>query len=168
MNFFKKLINNNTGVSSKNFFLVTVTIIGCLLLLVPAVTLIVEIIFNHAPAHGFLRAVAVKVDRQCGIDGQGCFAQGGEGEPATFSHRQQLPLSFRRDVFGGVVASRREHLKSVDAELRRFFYRFGDGKSERLEHSPDSERVHHFPPSAAPASPRTENRYKTIISHARR
>lgn len=47
MNFFKKLINNNTGVSSKNFFLVTVTIIGCLLLLVPAVTLIVEIIFNH-------------------------------------------------------------------------------------------------------------------------
>lgn len=47
MNYINKLIHNNTGVSSKNFFLVTVTIIGLVLLFIPAVILIVEIIFNH-------------------------------------------------------------------------------------------------------------------------
>ena len=46
MKFFKKLITNNTGVSSKSFFLVTVTIIGFILLLIPAVILIVEVIAN--------------------------------------------------------------------------------------------------------------------------
>lgn len=50
MNYFEKLIKNNTGVSSKNFFLVTVTIIGCVLLLVPAITLLIEVIFNHTIA----------------------------------------------------------------------------------------------------------------------
>lgn len=49
-NFLKKLISNNSGVSSKNFFLVSVTIIGLILLLVPAVTLIIEIIFTHTIA----------------------------------------------------------------------------------------------------------------------
>lgn len=44
---FTRLIENNTGVSSKNFFLVTVTIIGCLLLLVPVVILITEVYYNH-------------------------------------------------------------------------------------------------------------------------
>lgn len=47
---FKKLIQNNTGISSKNFFLVVVTIIGCILLLIPAIILIVEIIYNHTIA----------------------------------------------------------------------------------------------------------------------
>lgn len=47
MNYFNKLINNNTGVSSKNFFLVAVTIIGLILLLVPAILLIIEICYNH-------------------------------------------------------------------------------------------------------------------------
>lgn len=42
-----KLIKNNTGVSSKNFFLVIVTIIGCILLIVPAIILLIEIICNH-------------------------------------------------------------------------------------------------------------------------
>lgn len=42
-----KLIRNNTGVSSKNFFLVTVTCIGMLLLLVPIVILLIESIYNH-------------------------------------------------------------------------------------------------------------------------
>lgn len=46
MNYLKKLIANNTGVSSKNFFLVVITIIGCLLLLVPAFALTFEIIIN--------------------------------------------------------------------------------------------------------------------------
>lgn len=47
MNFLNKLISNNTGVSSKNFFLVVVTIIGLILLLVPAVILIIEVCCNH-------------------------------------------------------------------------------------------------------------------------
>lgn len=42
-----KLIKNNTGVSSKNFFLVAVTLIDLILLLVPAVLLIIEICYNH-------------------------------------------------------------------------------------------------------------------------
>lgn len=45
--YFGKLIDNNTGVSSKNFFLIVVTLIGCLLLLVPAFTLTFEVIFTH-------------------------------------------------------------------------------------------------------------------------
>ena len=44
---FSKLIRNNTGVSSKNFFLVTVTIIGFVLLLVPAVVLLTEVFTKH-------------------------------------------------------------------------------------------------------------------------
>lgn len=41
------LIKNDTGISSKSFFLVIVTIIGCLLLLVPVFTLSIEAIFLH-------------------------------------------------------------------------------------------------------------------------
>ena len=47
MNWVAKLIENNTGVSSKNFFLVVVTVIGCILLLIPAVVLLIEIFFKH-------------------------------------------------------------------------------------------------------------------------
>lgn len=47
MNYISKLISNNTGVSSKNFFLVAVTIIGLILLLVPAILLIIEVCYNH-------------------------------------------------------------------------------------------------------------------------
>ena len=46
----QKLVRNNTGVSSKNFFLVTITFIGCLLLIVPVITLLVEVIFTHTIA----------------------------------------------------------------------------------------------------------------------
>ena len=46
-NMFSRLIQNNTGVSSKNFFLVTVTLIGLILLLVPAIVLITEVFANH-------------------------------------------------------------------------------------------------------------------------
>lgn len=45
-----KLIKNNTGVSSKNFFLVIVTIIGCILLIIPAIILIIEVFYNHTIA----------------------------------------------------------------------------------------------------------------------
>ena len=44
--FFGKLIRNNTGISSKNFFLVSVTIIGCVLLIIPGVVLMIEVINN--------------------------------------------------------------------------------------------------------------------------
>lgn len=47
MNYLHKLITNNSGVSSKNFFLVVVTTIGLILLLIPAILLIIEIIYNH-------------------------------------------------------------------------------------------------------------------------
>ena len=50
MCYIDKLIKNNTGVSSKNFFLVAVTVIGLILLLVPAILLIVEVIYNHTIA----------------------------------------------------------------------------------------------------------------------
>lgn len=46
MNYFGKLIRNNSGISSKNFFLVVVTVIGCILLIVPAFTLTFEVIIN--------------------------------------------------------------------------------------------------------------------------
>lgn len=45
--FLKKLIENNSGVSSKNFFLVSVTIIGLILLIVPAIILMIEVLCNH-------------------------------------------------------------------------------------------------------------------------
>lgn len=50
MCYFNKLIKNNTGVSSKNFFLVVVTIIGCILLIIPAIILSIEVIYNHTIA----------------------------------------------------------------------------------------------------------------------
>lgn len=43
----KNLVKNNTGFSSKNFFLVAVTLVGILLLIVPVVGLFVDIFFNH-------------------------------------------------------------------------------------------------------------------------
>lgn len=42
-----KLVQNNTGVSSKNFFLVCVTIVGIMLLIVPVIVLLVEIFTTH-------------------------------------------------------------------------------------------------------------------------
>ena len=47
MCYIDKLIKNNTGVSSKNFFLVAATLIGLVLLLVPAILLIIEVCYNH-------------------------------------------------------------------------------------------------------------------------
>lgn len=45
--FFRRLVENNSGTSSKSFFLVVMTMIGCLLLLVPMVVLIIEAVYNH-------------------------------------------------------------------------------------------------------------------------
>lgn len=50
MGLFRALITNNSGLSSKSFFLVSVTIIGMILLLVPAFTLVFEVVFTHTIA----------------------------------------------------------------------------------------------------------------------
>lgn len=46
-NFLSATIKSNTGVSSKSFFLVAVTIVGILLLMVPIGVLTVEVAYNH-------------------------------------------------------------------------------------------------------------------------
>lgn len=46
-NFWMKLIKSNSGVSSKSFFLVVMTVIGLILLLMPVIILSIEIINNH-------------------------------------------------------------------------------------------------------------------------
>lgn len=56
--FVKSLIKNNTGVSSKNFFLVCVTIIGCLLLIAPLGIFTVELIFSHTVTIDFTSLAA--------------------------------------------------------------------------------------------------------------
>ena len=50
LKYLRDLIHNNNGVSSKSFFLVIVTMIGCLLLLVPVFALTIEAIFMHTIA----------------------------------------------------------------------------------------------------------------------
>lgn len=47
INFISNLVKNNTGYSSKNFFLIVVTCIGFILLLVPAIILLIEVYYNH-------------------------------------------------------------------------------------------------------------------------
>lgn len=46
-NFFSKLVQQNSGYSSKSFFLVVVTFIGTLLLVVPIFSLTIEAWYNH-------------------------------------------------------------------------------------------------------------------------
>ena len=43
---FTNLINNNTGVSSKNFFLIAVTFIGAILLSMVIISIVVDLIHN--------------------------------------------------------------------------------------------------------------------------
>lgn len=44
--YLKKLVESNSGISSKSFFLVAVTLIGCGLLVIVGVVLLVEVIRN--------------------------------------------------------------------------------------------------------------------------
>lgn len=46
-NFFSKLVQQNSGYSSKSFFLIVVTIVGTLLLAVPIFALVIEAWYNH-------------------------------------------------------------------------------------------------------------------------
>lgn len=48
--YFHKLVQNNSGISSKNFFLVSTTLIGLMLLAVPIIILLVETFYNHTIA----------------------------------------------------------------------------------------------------------------------
>ena len=43
---FTNLINNNTGLSSKNFFLIAITLIGAVLLAMVIISIIVDLIHN--------------------------------------------------------------------------------------------------------------------------
>ena len=43
---FTNLINNNTGVSSKNFFLIAITLIGAVLLAMVIISIVVDLIHN--------------------------------------------------------------------------------------------------------------------------
>ena len=43
---FTNLINNNTGVSSKNFFLIAITLIGAILLAMVIISIVVDLIRN--------------------------------------------------------------------------------------------------------------------------
>ena len=60
MKWLLKLVQNNTGISSKNFFLVAVTLIGLLLLLVPVVVLLVEV-FTTKTIHTDLNGLAAYI-----------------------------------------------------------------------------------------------------------
>ena len=60
MKWLLKLIQNNTGISSKNFFLVAVTLIGLLLLLVPVIVLLVEV-FATKTIHTDLNGLAAYI-----------------------------------------------------------------------------------------------------------
>ncbi len=62
----KNLINNSTGASAKNFFLVSVTVIGCILLLVPAVVMLVEV-FVHKETCTDLKDIAVYIGAVAGV-----------------------------------------------------------------------------------------------------
>lgn len=66
MGLLQKLIQNNTGVSSKNFFLVAVTIIGLVLLIVPAAILLIEVICNHT-IHTDLNGLAAYIGAVAGL-----------------------------------------------------------------------------------------------------
>ena len=65
---FTNLINNNTGVSSKNFFLVAVTLIGAVLLAMVIISIIVDLIHNGtvtmswADMAGLLFALKAEMD----------------------------------------------------------------------------------------------------------
>lgn len=71
MNYLNKLIRNNTGVSSKNFFLLAITLIGFILLLVPAIALLVEVFHTYTIATN-LEGMAAYIASVAGL-----FATGG-------------------------------------------------------------------------------------------
>jgi len=66
MKWILKLIQNNTGVSSKNFFLIAVTIVGIILLIVPIIVLLVEV-FTTNTIHTDLNGMAAYIAAVAGV-----------------------------------------------------------------------------------------------------
>ena len=85
---FTNLINNNTGVSSKNFFLIAVTFIGAILLSMVIISIVIDLIHNGTVtmswadmgmfvgsvstmfcAAGITKALSEKYERTPGPDG---------------------------------------------------------------------------------------------------
>jgi hypothetical protein len=90
-----KLIKNNTGVSSKNFFLVAVTIIGCLLLLVPVFALTIEAIFMHTIATD-LTGMAAYIGAVSAVLASGGFTK-------VVSEKYERPWMMNKpDMFNGI------------------------------------------------------------------
>ena len=69
--FFRKLVENNTGVSSKNFFLVCVTIIGCITILTFNVALIIEVVYTHTITTDLVGVAACFTAISSGLIGAG-------------------------------------------------------------------------------------------------
>ena len=92
MNYIQKLIANNTGVSSKNFFLVVVTIIGCILLLVPAFALTIEAFFMHTIATD-LSAMAAYIGSVASL-----FATAGITKAWSEKFEQKRPMTFVKET----------------------------------------------------------------------
>jgi len=89
--FLTKLVKNNTGVSSKNFFLVAVTIIGCLLLLVPVFALTIEAIFMHTIATD-LTGMAAYIGAVSTVLASGGFTK-------VISEKYERPWEDKHDMF---------------------------------------------------------------------
>lgn len=47
MGFWRNLVEKDSGTSSKSFFLVATTVVGIILLMVPAIVMLIEVWFNH-------------------------------------------------------------------------------------------------------------------------
>lgn len=66
LSYFSRMIETNSGISSKNFFLVSVTIVGIILLLVPAVVLLTEV-FKHGTITTDLNGMAAYIGSVAGV-----------------------------------------------------------------------------------------------------
>lgn len=64
--FLGEIVKNNTGVSSKSFFLVSVTVVGILLLMVPVVILVIEAVYTHT-IHTDLNGMAAYIGAVAGL-----------------------------------------------------------------------------------------------------
>ena len=93
--FLTKLIKNNTGVSAKNFFLVAVTLIGCLLLLVPVFALTIEAIYMHTIATD-LAGMAAYIGAVSAVLASGGFTK-------VISEKYERPFGhYHPEAFNGV------------------------------------------------------------------
>ena len=86
--FFVKLIENNTGVSSKNFFLVAVTIVGCLTILIFDAAILIEVIMTSTISTDLMGMAACFTAIASGFIGAG-FAKVRGDKNEYLNHQQQ-------------------------------------------------------------------------------